>query len=217
MNSLFEQISSIEEHKWSLLSFSEVCAFFGAEAASVESALQFQDGYMIGPSLQGSEGLIANSANFLLVEFPIVLLAFVLLRALFRLLSKFAISQVFRRFDFWVYFTLILFEGNVQQFSFYLTAELKAVFAFVWANKLLKVFIFFFGFSLLLFSLSGYIVGFTFYRKLNRYFTDNNRNILRGNCLLILQSGFRNVVLGVIHSILRESTYGLLMGSLILV
>jgi len=105
----------------------------------------------------------------------------------------------------------------VQQFSFYLTAELRAVFAFVWANKLLKVFVFFFGFSLLLFSLSGYIIGFTFYRKLNRYFTDNNRNILRGNCFLILQSGFRNVVLGVIHSILRESTYGKLMGSLILV
>ena len=142
---------------------------------------------------------------------------FVILRAIFRALMRFKASQILRRFDFWVYFTLILFEGNVQQFSFYLTAELKAVFAFVWANKLLKVFIFFFGFSLLLFSLSGYIIGFTFYRKLNRYFTDNNRNVLRGNCLLILQSGFRNVVLGVIHSILRESTYGLLMGSLILV
>ena len=172
---------------------------------------------MLGPSSQNSEGLIANSINFVLVELPIVLLGFILLRWVFRLLRKFAISQILRRFDFWVYFTLILFEGNVQQFSFYLTAELKAVFAFVWTNKLVKVFIVFFGFSLLLFSICAYIVSLTFYRKLNRYFTDNNKNILQGNCFLILQSGFRNVILGVFHSILREGSYRLLMGILIFI
>jgi hypothetical protein len=172
---------------------------------------------MLGPSSYDSEGLIFNCVNFLLVELPIVFLAFVFLRVIFRLLSKFAISQVFRRFDFWVYFTLIIFEGNVQQFSFYITSELKAVFAFIFVNKLVKVFIVFFGFSLLLFSLSGYIIGFTFYRKLNRYFTDNNKNILQGNSFLILQTGFRNVILGVLHSTLREDSYEILMGSLILV
>ena len=120
----------------------------------MESVLQFQDAYLQGPS-QNSEGLVANCVNFLLVEMPIVLLAFVLLRLLFRVLSRFAISQALRRFDFWVYFVLIIFEGNVQQFSFYLTAEFRAVFAFAWGNKLVKAFVVLFGFALSIFSVCG--------------------------------------------------------------
>jgi hypothetical protein len=151
------------------------------------------------------------------VEVPLVLMVFVLLRALFRVLSRFAVSQVLRKFDFWVYFVIILFEGNVQQFSFYLTAEMRAVFAFAWSHKLIKAFVVLFGFSLLLFSVCGYIISFTFYHKLNRYFSDNNKNNLSGNSFLILQNGLRNVILGVLHSMLRVIPYAFMMGALILV
>lgn len=152
-------------------------------------------------------GLFTNCINFLLIEVIIIFFAFNISRMVFRVVSKFAISQILRKYDFWLYFLILIFEGNVQQFTFYLTAELRTIFAFEWINKIVKVFIISFGYSVFIFSMSGYLMGFIFYKKLNRYFIDNNRNNLHGNFLIIFQNGTRNILLGIIHSGFRNLGY----------
>ena len=188
--------------------------------SKIQSTFGFQRSYL--PISQSTEGLsylgfFENCSTFLFIEAPIVLLGFIMMKIIFRALSNFSISQIFRRFDFWIYFAIIVFDGNVQQFSFYLAPELKTVFAFEWLNKCCKVFIVFIGYCLLIFSVSGYIIGLSFYKKLNRYFTDNNKNILHGNWILILQNGIRNMMLGITHSLFRNSHYSVLINSLLVI
>ena len=139
------------------------------------------------------------------------------MKIIFKAISRFSISQILRRFDFWIYFAIIIFDGNVQQFSFYLTTELKTVFAFECGNKYVKVIIFFICYCLFIFSVCGYIIGLSFYKRLNRYFTDNNKNILHGNWFLILQTGIRNMMLGVTHSLFRNGQYSVLISSLLMI
>ena len=162
-------------------------------------------------------GFFENCCNFILVEVPIILLGFIILKLVFRALSNYSISQLFRIFDFWIYFAIILFDGNVQQFSFYLTPELKTVFAFELINKYVKVFIIFVGYCLFIFTVCGYVIGLSFYKKLNHYFTDNNKNILHGNWILILQNGIRNMMLGLTHSLFGNGDYSILISILLII
>ena len=144
-------------------------------------------------------------------------MGFIIFKKIFKWLSRFYVSQIFRRFDFLIYLAIIIFDGNVQQFSFYLAPELKTVFAFECANKFAKIFIIFVGYCLLVFSVCGYIIGLSFYMKLNRYFTDNNKNILFGNFALILQNGIRNMMLGTTHSLFRNGNYLVLISILLII
>jgi hypothetical protein len=165
--------------------------------------------------MSNSLGFFSNCGSFIIIEVPIIFLLVILMKIIFNALRNYSISQIFRKFDFWFYFALIIFEGNVQQFSFYMTSELIVTFAFEWVNKFIKTFIIFFGFCLFLFSVCGYLIGLSFYSKLNRYFTDNNKNILRGNLLLLLQNSMRNLILGVVHSFFRNGNYMVLISILL--
>lgn len=94
-------------------------------------------------------------------------------------------------------------------------SELRNVFAFTFSNWLVKVFVVKFGFVLVLVATAWFLTTLGLYGKLNRYLLDNNRNSMMGNILLVLQFGLRNLVLGIMHSLLRELSYSTMITVLI--
>lgn len=112
---------------------------------------------------------MANYTNFFFSYAPIVVAVFIVFRLLFRVLFNFKISKFLRKFVFLGYFLIVLFEGNIQQFTFSLMAELNHCFAFTSSNKMLKIFLLFFGFMVTLLSFGGYLIGKMSYRRLNSY------------------------------------------------
>jgi hypothetical protein len=71
---------------------------------------------------EGSEGILTNCGNFITFGLPLTFVAFLLLRYAFKALFRRPYSRLLRKFDFLGYFLILVFEGNVQQFAFYLSA-----------------------------------------------------------------------------------------------
>ena len=103
------------------------------------------------------------------------------MRAAYKCLIIYPISGVFRVFSLWGFLFLLNFDGNIQQFTFYLCAEIKNLSFINVFHKTLAICALLFGFIILILSFGGYLIGLLVYRKLNRSLTDNNKNSLRGN------------------------------------
>lgn len=124
-------------------------------------------------------------------------------------------SQLFRKFDFWAFFIVLLLEGNIQQFTFYMAAEWRQVFFFETSQKMLKFLIFAFGFVLSVVSFGSFFFFLSLYRKLNRYLLDNNKNMLLGVSLYLFQNYIRNFILGLLNSYLRYLPYQMMVQLLV--
>ena len=88
----------------------------------------------------------------------------------FRLLFNYRLSKYIRKYSFSGMLLLIIYEGNVEQFSFYFFNECKTLFSLNFSHKLANVALIFFFFFLIVFCVGG-LLWFTFnYRKLVKYF-----------------------------------------------
>lgn len=194
----------------------------GASKVSFYSQVDYQNAYTTynyqTPDLpaQGSEAILVNCTNFFITAGPLILIFFIAFRILFHLLFQYPISQLLRKFSLWGYLFITLFDGNIQQFVFYQTSEWKNIFFFSMGNKILKSFILFFGFVLVAVSTGGILLIFGFYRKLNKYLMDNNKNHLSGVIFLLIQYGLRNFLFGMLHSVLRPLPYQTMVTILLL-
>lgn len=213
MTGLFNELSDIEGKKWSLLGYGTLFNLFGLSNSSFFAQIDYQNAYVSysfrtpNRPYMGSEGLLANCANFFLVAVALTLAGFIALRILFRLLFRFPVSRLLRKFDFWGCLLAALFDGNIQLFAFYSAAEWRSAFFFSLGDKCMKAFAIGFGFTLVAVSIGGFLIAFGMYGRLNKYLVDNNRNCLRGVGFLLLQSGLRNFIFGVLHSVLRPLPY----------
>lgn len=149
------------------------------------------------------EGIWANCQNFFIVALPITIIGFVCGRILFKLFFNSIISKLFRRFDFWSLFILLLFDGNIQQFAFYQATDWKNMFFFDISSKMIKLQTILFGLILVVISSVLYFLSYSFYLKPNKYIMDNNKNNILGQGSLIIQFGLRNCFLGILNSYLR--------------
>jgi len=135
------------------------------------------------------------------------MVAFILFRLSFNILFNYPISILFRKFDFLAFLILLLFDGNIQQFTFYMTSEWQHLFYKNFAQKTIKIFIALFGWLMIMLSVAFFFMCYSSYKKLNRILMDNNRNRLSGVCFLTLQIFFKNFYLGFLHSFLRIINY----------
>ena len=78
---------------------------------------------------------------------------------------------------------------------------------FRFSQKLIKIGVILFGFVVVLYSSSMYLLSSIVYKRLSFYFNDNNKKSLIGVFCLILQNGFKNMVIGVSQSLLRFNIY----------
>lgn len=213
MKAVFATLNDIERSKWSLFDYARLLALLGLDAQALDRAADFQSSYnafaFADPDHAdvGSEGLWANSQNFFLVALPALLAAFLAGRALFGCLFARAASVWLRKFAFWPFLALLLLDGNVQQFAFWLAAEWRLAFAFAPAHKLLKAAWLLFGFALVAAAAGLFFLSYSCYRRKNFHLMDNCRNVLAGHAALALQLGLRNALLGALHSLLRGLAY----------
>lgn len=196
-----------------MFSYGSELVFLGFSNSSFYSQIDYQKAYIIfsfntpdHPDL-GSEAILINCTNFFLVAIPLIILSFIVFRIVFSLLFRYPVSQLFRKFDIWGCLFITLFDGNIQQFTFYSTSEWKNTFFFSVGDKCIKTFTVFFGFILVIISIGGFLVAFGLYGKLNKYLVDNNKNNLKGVFFILLQYGLRNFIFGILHSILRSLPY----------
>ena len=156
-----------------------------------------------------SQSLWGNCKGFFLISLPLTVLVFIVLRFAFKKGFNHKFSKLLRKFDFWGYLLLLLFEGNIQQFAFYLVFEWENVFFFDFSNKIMKTFAILFGFLVLMVSTGFFFMTYVVYKRLNRYFMDNNINQFKGQLMLILQFGLKNFCFGILHSSTRSLSYKL--------
>ena len=145
------------------------------------------------------------------------MVVFLILKGLFHLTFKHPISLVFRKFDFLAFVFILMFDGNIQQMGFYMASEWQNMFFFNFSQKMVKLFILFFGFVLTMSSVGFYLICFTFYGKINHILMDNNYNTVKGHLLLTAQICFRNFFLGILNSFLRFLDYKQMLLTLIAV
>jgi hypothetical protein len=138
---------------------------------------------------------------------PITVITFFIGRFIFNLLYRYRISKPFRKFSFWSILILLLFDGNIQQFTFYMVNEWKNTMSFDFKTKIFKILSIIFGFIVIFLSIGIYYKSYSFYCRLNRFMMDNNKNYLFGQTGLMLQFGIKNIVLGFANSLLRVWPY----------
>lgn len=94
----------------------------------------------------------------------------------FKALFHRPISQIFRKFSLWAVLIIMIFDGNVEQITFFTFSEFKVFFVKCYNHKLLNTFILFF-FFLLLFTVFGLIPWGKFhYKKKVKYLLDEKKD-----------------------------------------
>ena len=117
-------------------------------------------------------GFFANHLDFLYFQMPFVFVEVFVLYQLFKLLFDFKISVFLRKYSLFFCILLFLFEGNVQEFSFYLFSELKYFFSANFYHKIGNVVILLILYVIVMFSVCGLIWCKYHYRKLTKYFVE---------------------------------------------
>ena len=64
-------------------------------------------------------GFFANNFEFFFYELPVTLLTYFLFQLIFKTLFNYRISKYFRKYAFYGILMFIIYEGNIEQFSFY--------------------------------------------------------------------------------------------------
>ena len=94
---------------------------------------------------------------------------------LFKMLFNYRISKYIRKYSFYGILLLIVYEGNIEQFSFYFFSECRNLFSRTWAHKMSRVLMLYFFFFLIIFAVGG-LVWFKFhYKKLVKYFMEDQK------------------------------------------
>ena len=122
-------------------------------------------------------GFFANNLEFFFYELPLIFLTYTILLLIFRALFNYRISKYVRKYAFYGILLLIIYEGNVEQFTFFFFNECRNLFSLNIQHKLANVFMIYFFFLMLVFSVGG-LLFFTFnYRKLVKYFLDDSETV----------------------------------------
>lgn len=137
---------------------------------------------------------------------PGILLLYGLLSLVFRALFNHRVSRYFRKYSFYGILLLIVYEGSVEQFTFYFLEECKLFFSGTFSHKLANLFIVYFFFLTLFFSVGG-LIWFKFhYKSLVKYFTEEYKSITL--YLLTLETLEKSVfpfLFGAAHSLLLHN------------
>ena len=143
--------------------------FYEDLVQSLDYKQNYTDSFFLGRNSNGI-GFFANNLDFFFFELPLALLIYMVLVMVFKLLFNYRLSKYIRKYSFSGMLLFIIYEGNVEQFSFYFFNECRTLFSLNFSHKLANVALIFFFFFLIVFCVGG-LLWFTFnYRKLVKYF-----------------------------------------------
>lgn len=153
-------------------------------------------------------GFFANNLEFFFYELPGILLIYVVLSFVFRALFNYRISKFIRKYSFYGILLLIVYEGNIEQFTFYFFSECQLLFSANFTHKLSRCFMLFFFFFLLIFSVGGLTWFWFHYKKLVKYFMEDCQIIsLEAIFLESLERSVFPLLFGCVHAVLNHDLF----------
>ena len=115
-------------------------------------------------------GFIQNNINIVFYSLPLFIILIIIFYAFFRFSFDVKISRAFRKYSLKGIIFLMIIDGNIEQFSFYLFGELKYLFSFSYLQKMGNIFLLFILFLLLFTSTALYLWFKITYKRLSSYF-----------------------------------------------
>lgn len=118
------------------------------------------------------EGFWSNNFDFFYYQMPVLLIIYLCLTILFKMLFNYRLSLLFRKYSFYGLLLVIVYEGNMEQFSFYFFLEIQELFGLSIWHKVANAFLVLFFFVAVVFAVGGLIWFKVYYRRLVKYFTE---------------------------------------------
>ena len=115
-------------------------------------------------------GFIENNVNIIFYSLPFFVILKIIFYSLFRFSYNVKISKIFRKYSMKGIILLMIFDGNIEQFSFYLVGEMNSFFSFSFKQKIGNIFVLLFSFLLVFASTTIYLWFKIIYKKLSSYF-----------------------------------------------
>lgn len=131
-------------------------------------SLNYKEQYIQYSSFQvefNDENFSTYLKDFVMFSLPVILFLFLGLHTFFRLLFNYPISKFIRKYYFLGILLLLIFEGNIEEITFYIFAELKSFFTLTFKHKIFNVFILFAFFVVVLMCFDFYLLSKYHYRK----------------------------------------------------
>jgi hypothetical protein len=182
-----------------------VTAAYDRLLESVDYKKNYTDSFISARNPNGL-GFFVNNLEFFYFELPSILLTYFALSLVFRLLFNFRVSVYFRKYAFYGTFLLILYEGNVEQLSFFFFSECRNLFSSNLSHKFANVIMIYFFFFVVVFSVAGLLFFFYHYRKLVKYFIEDSEKVsIEAVVLESLERSVYPLVFGSVHALFLDS------------
>lgn len=184
----------------SLLSNTE----YNATISNFLSSLDYKQAYSNPSYLLKDEdgtGFITNNAIQVLLNLPIYLMMLLLAKLAYALVKNSYIRRLLLKYTMAIIVLLMVIQGNVEQYSYYMFAELSNFFSASFRHKIANVSLIAFFYIFILSS-----VGIVWFICL--HYKDNGKVLIKGrynklNLLIImLEKGVICILLGLIHQLL---------------
>jgi hypothetical protein len=129
----------------------------------------------------------------------LALIIFFIFNSLFRITFSNKLSIVFRKYSFFSLIILMLFEGNIEQFSFCIMDEFLEFFSASFTHKGINVVIIVIFYFIVFFSTAFYLYCWYLHGKKMSYLTDNASLNFSGMIAYTFDRGIICLVLGSVH------------------
>ena len=137
---------------------------------------------------------------------PYFVLITAFLYTLFSITYKFKISKVFRKYSFYgSIFLLMVCEGNIEQFSFYVFGEFSTFFSANLSHKIVNCCILLFFFLVIFCSFAFYLWFWSIRRSQASYFVDNVELKFSSFLCYTIDRGAICFIFGALHQLLLPS------------
>lgn len=172
---------------------------------SFDNQYAYSDAHFLSRNPNGV-GFFSNNLDFFFYKLPTLLLIYLGLYLAFRAFFNLRVSVYLRKYSFPAILLLMIYEGNMEQFSFYFFQETKKLFSRDIFQKLSKILMVYFMWIAVVFGVGGLLYLKFHYGRLVKYFTEEYK-MIRIDLLILetLEKSTFPLLFGCIHALLLDS------------
>ena len=120
----------------------------------------------------------------------------------FNLTFHWKISKIFRKYSFFGILIIMVMEGNIEQFTFYLLGELTIFFSACFTHRIVNIFIVFFFYLVFTTGFAIFIFFKICYKKHLNKFIENSKANWVGMIGYTIDRGVICIIFGAAHQLL---------------
>ena len=133
-----------------------------------------------------------------------VFIIFFGLKCAFNLIKKYRISLLLREYSFNALLLVMLFQGNIQLFSYHFMFDSTKLISHTFQQKMMNLATILFFWLTIVYAFSGIFLIRYSYQKNTKHFLENYENSLKGVFTYFFQNGLINFLLGTAHLMLEN-------------